>query len=100
MPGWPTLRQSRPPWHRPPCHSPTVPSSTLLCYPYPGFRVHSLNDLAEVQPLIAAAGFRETEVQQALGTMRFPTPAHMVRRYGALHSLEVTPAVADWPALL
>lgn len=58
-------------------------------------RQHVLSDPAEVRGLIAAAGYRQIEVQPALGVMRFPTAAHLVKGYAAMMGLQVTPAVAE-----
>lgn len=57
-------------------------------------RQHALSDPAGVAGLIAAAGFREVEVQRDMGEMRFPTAAHLVRSYGAMSGLQAAPAVA------
>jgi hypothetical protein len=45
--------------------------------------------------LIVAADYREIEVQRALGTMCFPSAAHLVRSYGATTGLQAAPAVAE-----
>lgn len=57
-------------------------------------RQHVLGDPVEVHGLLAAADYREIEVQYALGDMRFPTAAHLVRGYAALSDLHVAPATA------
>jgi len=58
-------------------------------------RMHVLSEPAQVHALAAAAGYREIEVQTALGVMRFPTAAHHVRSYAAMSGLQVAPAVAE-----
>lgn len=58
-------------------------------------RQHVLGDPAEVHGLIAAAGYQEIEVQPALGVMRFPTAAHLVKGYAAMMGLKVAPVVAE-----
>ena len=61
-----------------------------------GFRrQHVLGDPAAVHALIAAADFQEIEVQRALGVMRFPSAAHLVRSYAAMMGLQVVSAVAE-----
>jgi ubiquinone/menaquinone biosynthesis C-methylase UbiE len=59
------------------------------------YRQHALSDPTEVQGLIAAAGFQEVEVHRAMGVMRFPTAAHLVRGYAAMSGLQAAPAVAQ-----
>jgi SAM-dependent methyltransferase len=58
-------------------------------------RQHALGDPAEVQALIAAAGFGEIDAQIAQGVMRFPTAAHLVRGYAALSGLQVAPDTGE-----
>ncbi len=58
-------------------------------------RQHVLSDPTEVYGLLSAAGCCAIEVQRALGVMRFPTAAHLVRSYAALIGLQVAPAVAE-----
>lgn len=58
-------------------------------------RQHVLSDPTEVHGLLAATGYRAIEVQRALGDMRFPTAAHLVRSYAAMSGLQVTPGVAE-----
>jgi ubiquinone/menaquinone biosynthesis C-methylase UbiE len=59
------------------------------------YRQHELGDPAKVQALIAAAGYRNIEVQRAVGLIRFPTAAHLVRSYAAMRELQISPAVAE-----
>ena len=56
---------------------------------------HAVGDPAELHALIAAAGFQEIEAQRALGVMRFPSAAHLVRSYAAMRVLQATHAVAE-----
>lgn len=48
------------------------------------YRQHSMSDPQMLHSLLEAAGFCEIDVQQRIGTMRFPTIAHLVNGYGAL----------------
>ena len=43
----------------------------------------SIADPEELRALIAAAGFRDIEIRPATGTVRFPSPAHLVQDYAA-----------------
>lgn len=52
------------------------------------YRQHSVSNPAEVRSYLEAAGFREIDVQRVIGTMRFPSPEHLVRSYGALGQFE------------
>jgi SAM-dependent methyltransferase len=56
-------------------------------------RQHSLGDPTAVRSLIDGAGFRETDVQQAVGFVRLPSAADLARSYGAMaevHADEAT----------
>jgi SAM-dependent methyltransferase len=59
------------------------------------YRQHELADPAKVQALIALAGYRTIEVHRAVGLVRFPTAALLVRSYAAMRDLQVSPAVAE-----
>lgn len=48
------------------------------------FRMHSLDDPEVIQSLLNDAGFSAVTVQPARGTVRWPSPAHLARSYGAM----------------
>ncbi len=58
-------------------------------------RQHILSDPAQVHALIVATGYQQIEVHTALGVMRFPTAAHLVKGYAAMMSLQVSRVVAE-----
>lgn len=47
-------------------------------------RQHVLGDPESVRPLIHEAGYDQVSVQPTMGAVRFPSPEHLVRSYGAL----------------
>lgn len=47
-------------------------------------RQHVLGDPETVHPLIHEAGYDQVSVQSTMGAVRFPSPEHLVRSYGAL----------------
>jgi len=47
-------------------------------------RQHILGNPETVRSLIQDAGFRDISVQMAMGAVRLPSPAHLVRSYGAM----------------
>jgi SAM-dependent methyltransferase len=51
-------------------------------------RQHVLGDLETVHSLVLDAGFRDVSAQPAMGAVRFPSPEHLVRSYGALAGKE------------
>jgi SAM-dependent methyltransferase len=48
------------------------------------YRQHVLGNAELVQSLVDEAGFKDVSVQTAMGVVRFPSPEHLVRYYGAL----------------
>lgn len=47
-------------------------------------RQHSLGDPAAVRSLLDDAGFRQTDVQEAVGFVRLPSAADLAKSYGAM----------------
>lgn len=52
------------------------------------YRQHVLGDPEMILSLLHAAGFRNASVQTAMGVVRFPSPEHLVRNYGALADIQ------------
>lgn len=51
-------------------------------------RQHSLGNPETVLALVHDAGFRDPSVQAAMGLVRFPSPEHLVRGYGAMADIQ------------
>lgn len=52
------------------------------------YRQHALGDPDTVLSLVCDAGFRDASVQTAMGVVRFPSPEHLARSYGALAEIQ------------
>jgi len=52
------------------------------------YRQHTLDNPDVVRSLITDAGFQDVSVQRSMGSVRLPSPEHLVRSYGAMAEIE------------